>query len=332
MTGPATRLTEAIDAGGVPDLHGAVVIRDGRLVFEHYGEGPDFKLNEPLGTVAFTPDTLHDIRSVTKSVTSLLYGIALARGQAPDPGERLLPHFAEYADLAADPARARLTIEHALTMSLGLEWNEDVPYTSAANSEIAMELASDRYRFVLERPIVEEPGQRWHYCGGATALIARLIERSAGRRLEDFAQQALFEPAGIGAFEWTTGDDGVALAASGLRLGPRDLARIGQVVLGSGFWQGREVVPAAWLERALRPRIQIEEGFAYGYQWYLGNVDAPGGRRVAWVGGMGNGGQRLFVISELNLVVAITAGAYDAEDQSSTPETVLDLVIASIDG
>jgi CubicO group peptidase (beta-lactamase class C family) len=134
----ADRLAGVLRAGRAPKLHGVVVIRHGRLVLEHYGAGQDFKWNQSLGAVSFGPNTLHDIRSVTKSVVGLLYGIALAGGHVPEPDEPLLPHFPEYPDLAADAQRARLTVEHALTMTLGLEWNEDVPYTSAANSEIAV--------------------------------------------------------------------------------------------------------------------------------------------------------------------------------------------------
>lgn len=324
-------LRDAVDAGTIAGLQGLVVMRHGDLVFEHYGAGLDFKWGEPLGVVAFGPDTLHDVRSVTKSVTALLYGVALDRGLVPGTAESILAHFPEYADLAEDPMRSRLTIRHALTMSLGLEWHEDVPYTSAANSEIAMELAADRFRFILERPVVEEPGRRWHYCGGATALLGRLVEEGVGTGLPDFARRALFEPLGIRAFEWMAGSDGVASAASGLRLAPRDLARIGQVVLRDGRWDGHPVVPDTWLRLALQRHIAIEAGFDYGYQWYLGSARTPSGKRVPWVGGMGNGGQRLLVMRELDLIVAIAAGNYDAVDQSSTPDAALHLVLDSLD-
>lgn len=122
--------------------------------------GEDFSWDESHGVVTFGPETLHDVRSITKSVVGLLNGIALGDGLVPEPEEPLLPNFPEYPDLAADPDRARLTVEHALTMTLGLAWDEDVPYTGTENSEIAMEHAPDRNRYVLERPIAEEPGSR----------------------------------------------------------------------------------------------------------------------------------------------------------------------------
>jgi CubicO group peptidase (beta-lactamase class C family) len=309
----ADRLAQAIEQNQVPDLHAVVAVLHGQVVLEHYGEGEDFKLEEPLGHVRFTPDTLHDIRSVTKSAVGLLYGIALADGQVPEPHEPLLRHFSEYPDLAEDPRRAVLTVEHALTMTLGLEWDENVPYTSAANSEIAMELAPDRYRYILRQRIVDEPGTRWSYCGGASALVARLIEKGTGLALQDYARTRLFEPLGIARSEWSTGEDGVALAASGLRLTPRGLLAIGRLVLEGG----RGIVPESWLATALRPHVRIDEGFHYGYQWYMGDT---------WIGGFGNGGQRIYVSPALDLVVAITAGQYDRSDQP-TASIVLDDVI-----
>ncbi|MET9069063.1 serine hydrolase domain-containing protein [Streptosporangium sandarakinum] len=295
-----------------PGPHGVVVVRHGVPVLERYGSGPDFAWSTPLGTVGFGPDTLHDVRSVTKSVVGLLYGLALAGGLVPDPAEPLLAQFPEYPDLAADPARARLTVGHALTMTLGLRWDESAPYTSPENDEIGMELAPDRVRFVLERPVVEEPGRRWRYSGGAAALVGALIARGAGRPLADFARTELFEPLGVGPFEWAAGADGVASAASGLRLTPRGMARIGQAVLG------REVVPG-WIGEMLRPRVPAWDEVSYGYLWYV----APDGAATA----MGNGGQRIFVVPRLDLVVAVTAGDYDGAVQGALPLAVMEDVV-----
>ncbi|TDE44033.1 class C beta-lactamase-related serine hydrolase [Nonomuraea mesophila] len=290
-------------------------MRAGEVVLERYGAGRDHRLGEDLGHIVFDRDTLHDLRSVSKSVVGLLYGIALAEGLVPEPGEGLMRQFPEYPDLVADPARSHLTVEHALTMTLGLEWNEDAPYTSPANSEIAMELAPDRHRFVLERPVVEEAGKRWTYCGGAAALLGAVIARGAGRPLTDYAASALFRPLGIGDFAWTKGDDGIESAAAGLRLRPLDLAAVGQLVLDGG----RDIVPGEWITRMLTPRMVIEDQFRYGYQWYIGT----GARRL--YEGIGNGGQRLLVAPGEDLVVAVTAGEYDAGMDSAA--AVLDAVL-----
>lgn len=316
------RLDEALRADQAGGLHGVVAVRGGRTVLECYRAGEDFAWDKSLGVVDFGPETLHDTRSVTKSVTGLLYGIALDRGLVPSPREPLLPCFPQYPDLAADPQRAVLTVEHALTMSLGLEWREDIPYNSPANAEIAMERAADRYRYVLERPMIEAPGVRWAYCGGASALLGRLIAEGTGQSLPQYARAALFAPLGIDQVEWMTGTDGVAAAASGVRLTPRALARIGELVLHEGEWAGQRIVSADWIRTMLQPRLQTSWNAQYGYHWYL---DRPAGHRLA--AGIGNGGQRLYVLPDLDLVVAVTAGNYDDPDQWRTPQAVLEQVI-----
>jgi CubicO group peptidase (beta-lactamase class C family) len=321
----AARLDAALAAGRLPNLHGVIVVRGGKLVLERYQPGADMSWNRSLGVVAFRPDTLHDLRSVTKSITGLVYGIALAQGKVPAPEAKLMPLFPQYPDLAADPARQHLTVGHVLGMTMGTDWDElSIPYTNPANSEIAMERAADRYRFILERKIMGEAGVRWTYNGGATALLGALIARGTGQSLPDFVRAALFEPLGIGAFEWMRGADNTPSAASGLRMTPRDLARIGQMVLQKGKWQGTTVVPSSWLDAALQPRVAIEAwGVSYGYQWYVGKT--PTG--VRWVGAMGNGGQRLYVLPELDLVVVTTFGNYDTPDQGRPPITLLAEVV-----
>lgn len=316
------RLDEMLQSGQLGGLHAVVAVRGGQTVLEYYGAGEDFTWAQSLGAVEFGPKTLHDIRSVTKSVTALLYGIALGEGLVPPPAEPLVRRFAQYPDLAADPQRALLTVEHALTMSLGLEWREDIPYDSPANAEIAMELAPDRYRYILERPILEPPGTRWAYCGGATALLGGLIADGSGRSLSQYGQEVLFAPLGIGDFEWMAGADGVPSAASGLRLAPRDLARIGELVLAEGTWDGQRIVPADWLRAMLQPRIRTSWGGQYGYQWYIDSVQGHRG-----VAGLGNGGQSLYVLPDLDLTVAVTAGNYDKPDASRIPQTVLEQVV-----
>jgi len=322
------------------NLHGVVIMRDGRLVLERYFEGEDNARGTPLGKVAFKADTLHDLRSVSKGIVGLLYGIALGDGKVPPPEATLFASFPEYIDLAADPARNRWTIQNVLTMTMGTDWDElGVPYTDSANSEIAMDMAPDRYRFVLGAPVVMEPGRRWVYNGGATALLARIIERGTGKPLHAFARETLFDPLEIGPTEWFTDDHGETIAASGVRMTPRDLARIGLMMLKGGMWGERRVVPAQWIERSTSPMVDIDETRQYGYQWYLGKFDFTAStgpwlnqsRLERYWGGIGNGGQRLFVFPGLDLVVAITAGNYDTTDQGVPSTRVIrELVLPAL--
>ena len=304
------RLDRLYDSGALPNLHGVVVVRHGKLVLERYYEGADEVWGTPLGTVAFGPEVLHDLRSVSKSVVGLLYGIALAAGQVPAVDTPLVTLF-DYPDLAADPARRKITVQHALTMTLGLDWDESLPYSDPRNSEIAMEMAEDRYRYILARPVVAEPGSRWTYSGGGTALLAHLVSRGSGKPLIDYAREALFTPLGITQSAWTPGTNGEAAAASGLRLTARDLARIGQMVLNGGRWDGRQVVPEAWLADSFTKHTASEDGLFYGYQWWLGTGSRDG---RDWIAGFGNGGQRLVIIPHLDLVAVVLAGNYNQRD------------------
>lgn len=318
------------------DLHSVVVVRNGRLVFERYFEGEDTaRGSRPMGVVSFKPDTLHDLRSVSKSIVGLLYGIALAAGKVPAPEDRLMQSFPEYADLAADPERNRWTLHHVLTMTMGTDWNKSMPYTNPANSETAMDMAPDRYRYILSRPIVTEPGKRWVYNGGATALLGRLIAKGTGKSLHQYARETLFDPLGIGPTDWHADKAGELIAASGIRMTPRDLARIGQLVLRGGVWEGRAIVPGEWIARCTTSVVPIDDKVQYGYQWYGGTFafETPtipqSNQNFRYA--LGNGGQRLTVFPELDLIVVSMAGNYNSKDNNVPPLRVIaDVVMPSL--
>jgi CubicO group peptidase (beta-lactamase class C family) len=317
------RLLAGIESGLLRHLHVVLAARAGEVFLEHYGAGRDENWGEPLGEVAFESGTLHDLRSVTKSIVGLLYGIALDRGLVPQPDAPLYRQFPEYGDLAEDLARAKITIGHALTMTLGMEWDEDRPYTDPANSEIAMEMAADRYRFILERPIVAEPGTRWIYSGGSVALVGAIIERGSGMPLPEFAREALFAPLGITKFHWSTGRDGVASAASGLRLTAPDLLKIGMLLLRKGAWNGRAIVSEDWIKASFAPAISTGDGLEYGRLWFTGDAPTPAFPDARpWYGGFGNGGQRLWLMPDADIAAVIYSGNYNMWDAWITPTRV----------
>ena len=322
-----SQIEQAHQAGQLDGLHGVLVIHKGEILAEQYFAGTDESWGQMLGVRTLTPTCLHDLRSVTKSVVSLLYGIALADGQVPGLDESLVEQFPDLSDLSADPERRKMTVRHALSMMMGTEWNEDFPYSDPRNSEIAMEMADDRYRFVLDRPLVDAPGEKWVYNGGATALIGHFIAKGTGMALDAYATEKLFKPLGIKEFGWIRGADGVPSSASGLRLNIHDLAKIGRLVLQDGEWEGTQIVPSAWLEQALKPHAVPEEGIRYGLFWWL----APDGDPPYWAAGFGNGGQRLTVSKVSDLIVAIFAGNYNAPDAWKVPvKVIVDFVVPAI--
>ncbi|WP_315745513.1 MULTISPECIES: serine hydrolase [unclassified Bradyrhizobium] len=309
----AQRLADAEQGGRVFGLHALLVNQGGKLVFAHYEKGNDEARGRPLGEVAFAPDVLHDLRSVSKSIVGLAYGIALADGKVPPPEAKLYEPFPEYADLAGQPGRDRLTIHNVLSMTLGLQWDElSIPYGTPGNSEDAMDAAPDRFRYILEQPIVTEPGTKWTYCGGATALLGRLIAKGTGDDLPTYCRRVLFDPLQFGAFEWHRDRHGDPIAASGLRLLPPDLLKIGQLMLASGEWNGRRVVPADWIKRVTTPVVKIDAGRSYGYQWYMGDMSVGTPPQPDhWFGGIGWGGQRLYVVPARDVVTVIHCGNYN---------------------
>jgi CubicO group peptidase (beta-lactamase class C family) len=330
-TDVAQRLAEAGGAGKLSGLHVLLVSQGGKLVFEHYGQGVDESWGTPLGSVMFAPDVLHDLRSVSKSVVGLAYGIALAAGKVPPADAKLYDQFPEYADLASQPGRDKITIHHVLSMTLGFEWDElAIVYGDPRNGETAMDAAPDRYRFILERPIVGEPGVKWTYCGGATALLGRLIARGTGEALPAYCRRVLFDPLGFGPSDWSLGRDGEPRAASGLRLLPRDLVKIGQLMLAGGAWNGTSVVPAEWVKRVTTPVVPTGKIRSYGYHWYMGDYAAAvNAQPLHWFGGVGWGGQYLFVIPARDLAVAIHCGNYrrSGEEQTAVMRAVMTEVV-----
>ena len=307
-------LVAAREAGTLGGLHGVLVLRNGDVLLEEYFPGPDENWGMPLGHVVHSAASLHDVRSVTKSIVGLLYGVALSEGLVPDLDAPLGEHYRDHADLFEDAERRKITVRHALSMKMGIQWSEDLPYSDPRNSEIAMEMAPDRVRYVLEQPMTSEPGQWWVYNGGATAIIADLITTGTGMALDAYARQTLFDPLAIENFGWARGRHGTPAAASGLRLAARDLAKIGQMVLADG--QGgtgeekKQIVPSDWLDQSFTPHAQLDDGIRYGLFWWL----APEGDPPHWAAGFGNGGQRLMVIPAKDLVIVIYAGNYNQTD------------------
>ena len=188
------QMTDAIQRSDW-NIHAVLIEREGRLVYEEYFPGEDQRWGRSLGRVNFDRQTRHDLRSVSKSVISALVGIAVGSGAIRSVDEPLVGFFPDYPDLAT-PERRALSLRHALTMSAGLQWNEELPYTDPRNDEIGMTMSADPIRYVLSRPIVAAPGSTWNYNGGLTQLLAAIVQRSTGRPLREYARTVLFEPLG----------------------------------------------------------------------------------------------------------------------------------------
>jgi CubicO group peptidase (beta-lactamase class C family) len=293
--------------------HGVVIARHGALVYEHYFTGKDWRLSMSLGDVSFDAGTKHDIRSISKSVTSLLVGISLDRGLLTDLDAPVFSFFPEYNDLRT-PEKDRMTLRHLLTMSSGLAWNEtSVAYTNPSNTYWQMGIAPRADHFVLAQPLAAPPGTLFNYNTGSVDLLGLILRKVSGNRLDDFAKETLLDPLGIEDLEWEGSSGFNPAAASGLRLRPRDLAKIGQLVLERGKWHGRQIVSSSWIEDSTAPRLSGKgamfdrpEGItSYGYLWWLGR-SPPEHPERDMIAGAGNGGQRVVILPSLDAVLVTT--------------------------
>ena len=318
-----TDLRQRIEAGEIPNVHSVLIARHGRIASEWYFSGPDERRGEQLGNITFDAETIHDLRSATKSVVSILFGIAFADGAIESLDTSVLDYFPEYQDLQTDERR-KIQLHHLLSMSSGLHWDEDTyPYTDPRNSETAMDLASDRLYFALSQELEAAPGLQFRYSGGDVAIIAEIIARATKMPIDEFARKKLFEPLGVSEFEWIKDESGTPIAASGLRMLPRGMMRIGLMMLGDGQYEGRQIITTDWAQRSVEPHTVVDRepgcGTNYGYFWWLGpacpEIDDP-----AWYSAFGNGGQRIFVVPEYDLVIVVTAGLYNDRRQRGIRE------------
>jgi len=322
----ADRLQEA------DDVHGIVVARHGRLVFEKYFAGYD----EPWGyenkRYEFDAMTKHDMRSVSKSIVSLLTGIAIDRRIIDGIDAPALQFFPEMVSVAQE-GWARIKLRDLLTMSSGIAWDENRAWSDPKNDEPHLLSEPDPIRYVLSKAIASHPGAQWNYNGGGVELLGAIIARQSGKSLDVFARDVLFAPLGISDFEWQTYyPNGKVSASSGLRLRPRDAAKIGQLMLNKGQWQGVQIVSADWIEQSTIPRFQAIGYFGglffYGRFWWLGRT-LSGEREVPWISAIGLGGQRIFIVPSLDLVVVSTSGLYGSARQGVAALNMLGTIIAA---
>lgn len=310
-------LTESLRAWPELGVHAILIERAGRLIYEEYFDGFDERWGEPLGRISMTRESKHDLRSITKSVVSALAGIAVGAGAIQSLDQPVVQWFPEYPELNTTERR-RVTLAHVLAMTSGMEWNEDVPYNDPRNDEIRMTRESRPLHYALSRPFAVDPGSDFNYNGGLTQVMAAVIERATKTSLLEYARTKLFQPLGITDLEWMGNLAGMPAAASGLRLRARDVAKFGSLYLHRGQWNGKQVIPADWIQLSarrhfrFRPRTGADAGgeFGYAYFWWYSCYPTVSGLIEARTA-VGNGQQRIFVLPGLDMVVTILAGRYN---------------------
>jgi CubicO group peptidase (beta-lactamase class C family) len=246
---------------------------------------------------------MHSMQSVSKTVTSVILGIAITRG---DFKASLDTPLLQYFDVAkvknVDERKRRITLRHVLTMSTGLDWNEEVAYDDPKNDASVMEAGDDWVQYVIDRPMAQEPGKVFNYSSGVSELLAYIFQKETGQDIEKYGEKYLFTPLGI-AHYWKRTPMGLVDTEGGLFLSRTDLAKIGYLYLHDGTWDGKPIVSKDWVKQSLAPFIDAEEGFKYGFKWWL--FPRTDRQRYIWMG-RGFGGQHLMVFPEEDLIVVFT--------------------------
>ncbi|MEO1495891.1 MAG: serine hydrolase [Planctomycetota bacterium] len=301
-------VVSSLEQGDFPPQHALLIQQHGELQLERYWSGPDLVYGRPADR-DFGPDDLHGTRSCTKSVVGLLVGIAVHEGLLPvleTPAHTLFPDLGLENQKGFSAKHREVTLEHLLTMTDGFDWqqheSDDHP-----NNEAELEQSDDVAAYVWSQPMKRAPGEAFNYNSAATALLARAVRRGSGRDIEAFAEEKLFGPLQIEHWEWLHDLDNEPAAHFGLRLTPRDMLKVGQLVLQDGEWNGKQVVPAAWIKEMSDHANGTRK---YRYQWWLEDFSTTE-QPARVVAAFGRGGQSIFVLPQQDAVVVLTAGHYD---------------------
>ncbi len=321
-------LQQEIADGKYGYIDSMLLIRHGRVAFEqHYphdyralfvGKGAPWIYNyyDPDWHPFYKGTPLHTMQSVSKSVTSTLVGIAIGRGEIPDVNVAVLPYFAGFR-IAPDARRERMRLWDVLTMTTGIQWDEfTATYTDSRNNCAQMEASKDWIQYVLDQPMAAEPGAVFVYNSGATELLAYILKKATGKNPDDYAREHLFGPLGIRDFEWKHTPLDLPDTEGGLYLAPRDLARLGLLFLHGGVWDGRQIVPAGWVEQSTRWSIDTHwHSPGYGFQWWA--LAGHAGAAPEAFAAIGYGGQYLIVVPQLDLIAVFTG--WNIYDTRSLP-------------
>jgi hypothetical protein len=290
-------------------------------------EADPFNYLHPKWHPYYQGQAIHTLQSVTKSVSATVIGAAMAQGRIGALDSPLLSFLSDY-DLANVDARLRkATLADLLTMRSGIEWHESDRPLNETNTTIQLEKSADWIRFTLAQPMDAEPGEKWVYNSGGSALMAEIVRKTTGQHIDAYARQHLFTPIGITSFHWKKTPTGHPDTEGGLYLAAPDLARIGWLYLNDGMWSGRRILPAGFAREATRRHVERVNagGAGYGYQWWR-----PDRRGVEVWAGNGFGGQHLLILPEYRVVAVINSWNVFGTPAQGIQAPMLDALIESL--
>lgn len=282
-------------------IDSVIIVRNGYIVEEKYYP-------------PYTKNTRHELYSCTKSFISALVGIAIDEGYIDSVNQRVLDFFPGYIFGQIDSQKESMTLEDLLLMRSGLEWDEGTPVYQE------MLATRDWVKFVLDKPMKNEPGTQFNYCSGCSHVLSAIIQYTTGVNTREYAQTRLFDPLNIKNIQWELDGSGIPNGGWGLEIKPRDMAKFGYLYLNHGTWDGQQIVPSEWVRVSTQGGLATGEGVDYAYQWWVystPNMYAAQGLK----------GQKIYVIPSLEMVIVFTA---DMENTAPIFELVTDWIMPSV--
>jgi CubicO group peptidase (beta-lactamase class C family) len=318
----SAKLKETVDlirAGErYPRLHALLIVCHGRLVVEEY-------FNK------WQADGLHTLQSVTKSFTSALVGIAIARGEFKGVDEKVLDFFPDIREIAnMDERKKSIRLKDLLTMRSGTDYHER---GAESPHEQMMRLPKGWDEFYLDRPMLRPPGTAFLYDSGGVILISAMLKNRTGMHAAEYAERFLFAPLGIEKRAWMKNQEGHSHAGGGLVLTARDSAKFGLLYLNHGRWGDAEVVPESWVRESLQKHVDLaakdQPPFGYGYLWWIFAPDPRGKTGQDIYAARGRFGQYIIVVPEHDMVVVVYAMSVPESGQDRTTELLYDRILTA---
>jgi CubicO group peptidase (beta-lactamase class C family) len=296
-----SKMIERITNDTYSNVHSVLLLKDGKLILEEY-------------FYEYDANKLHELRSASKTFISALIGVAVAQGFIKNLDKPVISYFPEYQIQNLDPRKNAIKIENMLTQQSGLACDDRDP--NSLGNETKIYPTNDWIKSILNLPMDGNPGQKAQYCSGNSLVLGKIIEKSSKQTLHEFAEKYLFGPLGTTDFKWAYvlnqdhQDD-----YGQLYLKPRDMAKLGLVYLNGGKWNGKQIIPENYVAQSLAKHAVVD-GIDYGYLWWCEPLTA-GGVKYKGMAAKGNGGQRIFLWPEQNMVAVITAGNYNTQSPAN---------------
>jgi CubicO group peptidase (beta-lactamase class C family) len=324
--------------GSVPghNIHSLLIIKGNKLVFEEYFEGYLYS-NSPPGSngdfIQYDRETDHYLASVSKSITSVIFGTAIKEGYITNVDTLLRDVLPEYQDILTGQ-KADITLEHLLTMSSGLHWDEwSSSFENPENDVVALFHEEDPIEYILSKHMINDPGEEFLYNSGGTNVLGAVIERITGMGLLEFGNLYLFDPLGVQGGMWERMAAGYMFASGGIYLRPREQAKIAYLFLNNGYWGESKILTEDWIVASsaehIEPNSLIPQAHAYGYQWWI--MDYQLGVQIyECFFAAGWGDQYIFIFPDQEMIVVVNSGNFLSHGGVSAFNLIREFILSGL--